>query len=154
MNFVILWVYTIWMRRGDYRHISWSEEINTSNSVFSYPRNLVHDSFPTRPLLRVKWMRYKPKSIQDQAWACLKHGIFKFIFSVYIFFQFWGRNPTRNLTVWNLRQPKYDIQTKAANFCVFVTDLPVLNWKNLIRLSFEFLKAATGEMESLPIRNW
>ena len=40
------------MRRGDYRQISWSEEINTSNSVFSYPRNLVHDilfPYPTPP---------------------------------------------------------------------------------------------------------
>ena len=85
-------------------------------------------------------MRYKPKGIKDQAWACLIHGIFKFIFSViFFFFQFEDEIPLEFNQFETYGQPKNDIQTKAANFCVFVTDLPVLKWRNLIRLSFEFL---------------
>ena len=83
-------------------------------------------------------MRYKPKSIKGQAWACLKHGILKFIFSVF-FFQFEDEIPLEFIQFETYGQPKNDTQTKATNFCVFVTDLPVLKWKNLIRLSFEFL---------------
>jgi len=79
---------------------------------------------------------------------------FQVYFFCFFFFNFEDEIPPEILQFETYGQTKYDTQSKAASFCVFVTDLPVLNRKNLIRLSFEFLKAATGEMESLPIRNW